>query len=195
MHGVRRSILQYRIRASNEIDGNRCVLCCKERAQVDSDLCALCDDRIDAAKASVDVYLPEGSPDDFTCRKAHTVGPNDADPEDLITFVGAKSEPIYQQDQDTKAWRRARVMIDFFGLNRDGLVERRAWWLLHAVWPNFKLAEQGAPEGGRNLARICSERAPFTNCAKCFLTLCETNRYLATSLLPEFEKIVESMET
>jgi hypothetical protein len=136
-------------------------------------------------------------PIDYAPEEAFLVYPldiHDDDPEDLIAFTGEQATPRYQRGQNERKWKRARIMIDFFGLNRDGLVERRAWWLLHAVWPNVKLADAGDSVGQRNLVRISSERAPFTNCAKCFLALCAKDRLAAEAMIPEFEQIVETME-
>ena len=135
-------------------------------------------------------------PDDYAAEGAYLVyplGTADQDPEELITFDGVEAVPRPLRDQDEANWRRARVMIDFFGLNRDGRVGDRAWWLLHAVWPNVGGAERGDEVALRNLSRIRSERAPFSSCSRCFLAVCEHDRERAAAMVPVFEQIVDAM--
>jgi len=43
-------------------------------AVFDRDLCALCDDRLGDQQPIVDVYAPDGAPDQFTYKKVRTVG-------------------------------------------------------------------------------------------------------------------------
>jgi uncharacterized protein with PIN domain len=136
-------------------------------------------------------------PSDYASEEAFLVYPLDSvdeDPEDLISFVGEKAEPKYTRGQDYQKWRRGRVMIDFFGLNRDGLIVNRAAWLREAVWPNVVGADRNDPDALRMLSRIRSERAQFTNCSKCFLELCQTNRPEAARMIPVFDEIIRSME-
>src|SRR5262249_22791986 len=99
----------------------------------------------------------------------YPLGTMDEDPEDLIAFDGVISIPRYTSEQDTRKWKRGQVIIDFFGLNRDGLQESRAWWLLNAVWPNYLLSQEGKEIGQKRIVSVSSLKAPFTNCSRCFL--------------------------
>lgn len=136
-------------------------------------------------------------PDHYAAEGAYLVyplGTVDQDPEELITFEGVTAIPRPVREQDEAGWRRARLTIDFFGLNRDGLLARRAWWLLHAVWPSVTNADRGDETAIRSLERIRSERAPFSSCARCFLSVCEQDRERAAALVPIFEHIVDTLD-
>ncbi|MCW3094773.1 MAG: hypothetical protein JWL77_391 [Chthonomonadaceae bacterium] len=124
----------------------------------------------------------------------YPLGVGETDPEDLISFVGEQAEPKYKQTDDLLKWRRGRVMIDFFGLNRDGLVCNRAAWLRYAVWPNVGGADRGDPDALKAIERIRSKQAQFTNCSKCFLELCRTDRSVAERMIPDLEEIVRQFE-
>jgi len=140
-------------------------------------------------------------PEDYQAEEPlllYPLGASDADPETLITFFGAEARPRSPEPgepgHNPSQWRRGRVLINFFGLNRDGLVYNRAWWLLNAVWPNFKLAELGDADGVKNVERARSERAPFTACSRRFLELCEEDRPEAAGLIPVLEEIISRMD-
>jgi hypothetical protein len=120
----------------------------------------------------------------------YPLGEEDEDPEELITFVGAEAYPKHALDADPRRFRRARLMIDFFGLNRDGLVADRADCLLD-IWSHVKLADTGDTFARRRLDRKRSVRAAFASCVRCFLALCATDRSRAGALIPELEKIVD----
>lgn len=137
------------------------------------------------------------APEDYAAEHsflAYPLGRLDEDPETLIAFTGVQAEPRHARADDEQKWRRGRVMIDFFGLNRDALMEERAWWLRMAVWPNVLLADQGNPEGVENLQTVLSEKSPFTNCARCFVELCRTDRATARTLITQFQEMINSME-
>lgn len=137
------------------------------------------------------------NPGDYAAENAfliYPLGTDGVDPEDLIAFVGEKAEPKSTQAEDLWKWRQGRVMIDFFGLNRDGLTCDRAAWLRYAVWPNVGGAERGDLDALKALERFQSERAPFTNCAKCFLELCRTDRLAVERMIPKLEEIVRQLE-
>jgi hypothetical protein len=116
-------------------------------------------------------------------------GLSDDDPETFIAFNGAEAVP--HPALDALKARRARVMIDFLGLNRDALQYARALWLFYTVWPNFTLAEKGDIHGQKVLKAVRSERSPFANCTRCFITLCEQKRSEAEAQLPILEDIIE----
>lgn len=124
----------------------------------------------------------------------YPLGTLDEDPSTLIAFRGLEAIPRFQKDDDAARWKRGRVMIDFFGLNRDGLIYDRAWWIATAVWPTFLLAEKEGLRDLKNLNRVRSERAPFSNCTRCFIDLCTMDRPAAEAMIREFDKIVDVME-
>jgi hypothetical protein len=111
-----------------------------------------------------------------------------ADPEQFITFHGHEARPRPRLEDDPAGWRRARVMIDFFGLNRDGLAAARAQWLRFAVWSNYLSQDAASVEFLR------SPRAPFTSCTRCFLALCEADEPAARALLPGLEQAAEFLQ-
>jgi hypothetical protein len=102
----------------------------------------------------------------------YPIGTDDEDPQDLIAFEGVTAVPRHKRGVKN---RRARVMIDFFSLNRDQLMEMRAEHLAITVWPVCKLARQGDEDGSAALSFLLSERARYANCARCFVDLCQTN--------------------
>jgi hypothetical protein len=119
-------------------------------------------------------------------------GDGDDDPEDLIYFYGTEAYPHYAPWEDRRKWRRGQVLIDFFGLNREGLQRGRAEWLRYAVWQAFLLASQGDPTGQRALTKVTHPQSPFTHCARCFLQLCREYRSVAEVLIREFELAIEA---
>ena len=120
----------------------------------------------------------------------YPLGNSDEDPEDLLTFEGAEAIPKPDPTDDPLRWRRGLVMIDFFGLNRDGLQFNRASWLLKTVWPDVKLMRAGDLEANDNVDWLCSEQAPFTSCAKCFVDACAADPSAPDRLLPVLRLIV-----
>lgn len=135
-------------------------------------------------------------PSDYVSEKAflpYPLGLFDEDPEDLITFEGAVAEPKWSEAQNTDRFRRGRVTIDFFDLNRDELTYLRASYLLNTVWSLFQLAENGSEQAKRRMQSVQSPRAPFTNCARCFLRLCHTDRNKAAAMTLNFEIVVEAL--
>lgn len=119
----------------------------------------------------------------------YPLGPGDGrdDPEGLIRFVGNQAFPRHDREDDEAQWRRGRVLIDFFGLNRAGLKRERGLWLALAVWPNFKGTEQGDAQATRFLTHLESPAAPFTNCTRWFLAVCRADRATAARLIDALE--------
>lgn len=136
-------------------------------------------------------------PADYRAEEAFLVYPLgvfDEDPEDLLTFEGVTVFPTYTKTQHLWKWKRGQIIIDFFGLNRDGLHEARARWLLQTVWPNIVLAAQGNVDAASALELLRSEKSQFTNCVRCFLTKCEADLSVGEKMLPVFRKILSVME-
>jgi hypothetical protein len=125
----------------------------------------------------------------------YPLGQLDEDPEDLIAFDGVRAIPRHNRTVDERKWRRGRVMIDFFGLNRDGLLADRADWLVSAIWSQFLLAETGDLAAIQRLENAKKPSKRFTNCTRCFLNLCATDRAAAEAMIPLLEKIVDTMES
>ncbi len=97
------------------------------------------------------------------------VGTTDDKPENLISFAGYKAVPAASRGH---RWRRARVTIDFFGLNlKDDLIYQRCA-LIVAMWPYLEQRRSGGA-AQRQVAEeeIVAMKAPsfaHTNCATCF---------------------------
>ena len=85
-------------------------------------------------------------------------------------------------------------MIDFFGLNRDGLEYNRATWLLRTAWPNIQLMRANDADAALNVNWLCSERAPFTSCTKCFVDACLADPTAPNRMLPVLQYIIRRME-
>jgi len=136
------------------------------------------------------------NPSDYQAEEAFLVYPlgvDDEDPEDLITFEGVQAIPKHGRQADLRKWRRARVIIAFFGLNRDGLQALRAYSLVD-TWSQVVAARAGAAASCRALARKQTETGEFCSCTRRFLELCERDFAAAGALVVEFEKIIEIWE-
>jgi hypothetical protein len=108
-------------------------------------------------------------PDDYADERPYLVyplGPGD-DPQDLLTFVGVKVRPACD-DPDDSRHHRARVLIEFFHLDREGLEQSRAYVVL-VVWLAIVTGDSDA------LDILTAPGAAHTSCARCFRTLCEND--------------------
>lgn len=111
-------------------------------------------------------------------------------PETLIQFEGAVAVPSISSDEDLTRFRRGCITIDFFGLNREGLLHARADWLRDRVWNYVLRADAGEPGIADNIAILRSEKSWFTNCTRCFLDLCASDRPKAIAMLSNLESIL-----
>lgn len=141
--------------------GNYLTACKVCNSQYKSDFFPIAAVRVAGGTNPVD-YASEGA------YLIYPIGAGDADPEDLILFDGVEAKPRYG---DGLRWQRARVLIDFFELNRQELQEDRAWWLL-AAWFAFRKAADGDSLAQQHLTRLTSPRAAHTNCIRQFVNLC-----------------------
>jgi hypothetical protein len=123
----------------------------------------------------------------------YPLGLSDDDPEDLITFVGAEAVPKWNEAQNARKFRRGRVTIEFFDLNRDELTRLRASHLLNTVWAQFKLAAMNDEQAKRRLRKLLLPQFPFISCTKQFLHICETDRAKAEDMTLRFEVIVDAL--
>jgi hypothetical protein len=137
-------------------------------------------------------------PNDYASEGAYLpypLDPSDDDPEELITFDGAKAVPKWTEAQNVAKYRRGRVTIDFFDLNRDELTRFRAAHLLN-VWAQFQLAQGGNNEQAkRRIKKVLLPQLPFVSCTKQFLRVCETDRAKAEDMTLRFEVIVDSQQS
>lgn len=108
---------------------------------------------------------------------AHLVYPHGdnaaEDPEAHIGFVGAQAVA-------RKGSVRGQVMIDLLKLNRDALQRDRAQWLVLTVWKHLEEFGSTVPSPSKDMKWLLSEKAPFTNCTRCFVDLFVSNQAEAT---------------
>lgn len=102
--------------------------------------------------------------------------------------------PRYTEAENAGKSRRGQVMIDFFHLNRDGLQYSRASWLLRTVLANVRLANRNDMYARLNLEWLKSESAPYSSCARSFISYCESNPNDLTDTLEVLREIVSKME-
>ncbi len=137
-------------------------------------------------------------PSDYKAEEAflpYPLGVADEDPEDLITFDGATAVPKWTEAQNPAKYRRGRVTIDFFDLNREELEVKRAKHLLNSIWLMFKLSEAGDEQAKRLFAAAQTERAEFTACTKRFVEVCQASRAKAETMTRDFERLIQIAET
>lgn len=141
----------------------------------------------------------QNNPADYEAERPflpYPLGESDENPEELLAFTISPDGPIaiprYAETQNLNWWRRGKVTIDFFDLNRAGLREDRAFTLL-AVWEIFKNAERGDVGSQTNLEIVTSPRAAHTNCARCFVQLCREigQPQVEHHYLPILQRIVQ----
>ncbi len=133
------------------------------------------------------------SPQDYSSERPYLTYPlsSDADnPTDLLSFRGATAVPRYDTDEWTENNLTARVIIDMFQLNRDGLLWNRADWIANRIWPWVLLARDGHADALGKLELSVSESAPFSNCATSFIALCLDDEKLAMAKVDECNRIV-----
>lgn len=97
------------------------------------------------------------------------------DPERCIQFIGATAYPAEGSSESQRL--RARVTIDLLHLNeRSELIDARCR-VICQIYANYMLARSSDPEqhkvGKLNINNFTSEAAEHTNCARCFLRLCD----------------------
>jgi hypothetical protein len=132
---------------------------------------------------ATDRILDKDHPREYTSEQAYLVYPfgeikddyASDDPEDLIVFYLHMARPRYSLEEDSRKYRRACVIIDFLGLNREGLRIERAKYLYFTAVRNLSDTNR--------VSLICSEEAQFTSCVRCFVKDCKE--------YPEFITIAE----
>jgi hypothetical protein len=105
-------------------------------------------------------------PSEYRLENAYLIYPfdsTDADPKDLITFNLYEAAPHPQWVIGSPEYIRACVIIDFLGLNSDGLLLERA---KHLYYPVLLSLEKN---DSNRLRSLSSAKEAFTNCTQCFI--------------------------
>lgn len=100
----------------------------------------------------------------------------DDDPEVLITFAGFLPAP---KSARGRAWRRARVTIDFFDLDvREELLRDRAF-LVKATWVAYNNLNHADDlmrrDANQAIEQIAKPGFAHRNCARAFYDLCQVD--------------------
>ncbi len=125
----------------------------------------------------------------------YPLGSSDEDPEDMITFEGVIPVPKIKTGV---AYQRARITIDFFGLTRDELLQRRAL-ILQYLWQSFLIVDnpQATPQDKQLAERIIalgtSAKSEQSACARAFFQLCQQNRTLAEVYVEQAAQYLNSL--
>ncbi len=125
----------------------------------------------------------------------YPLGTSDEDPEQLITFEGVLPVPKIKTGV---AYQRARITIDFFGLTRDELLQRRAQILQHLWLAFLNLEDQQTNAQKKQLAqRIIdlgtSAKSEQSACARAFFQLCQRDRTLAEVYVEQAAQYLNSL--
>jgi len=131
---------------------------------------------IAGSRAGLAGNLPAEQP--FLC---YPIGSSDADPEDLVTFVGIVAVPAAQVGHDR---RRGQVIIDFFDLNRrDTLEQQRATMIM--LLGNALVAVDdgtGGPEDHEIIQACLKAHMPHAGCLRAFYRQWNTDKAYARDL-------------
>ena len=120
------------------------------------------------------------------------LGTLDDDPQSLITFEGITPIPAISSGPQ---YRRARITIDFFDLDRRDTLRRERAQIIQAIWLAFRtLQKTTASAADRNDAQqiidlALSPRSPHTNCAQSFYRLCQQDEQRAQNYKVEAQRI------
>lgn len=108
----------------------------------------------------------------------YPLGNLDADPADVITFLGMVAKPAVRKSNGPR-WKRAKVIIEFFKLNaREELREGRARMIVLlytclAARDNAALPQHARDDGHDGVEICIDERSPHSACAIAFVKLFE----------------------
>jgi hypothetical protein len=128
-----------------------------------------------------------GKPEDYAAENPYLLyplGPGD-DPADLLTFEGIYILP-HCTDPTEVLYQRAALLIDFFDLNREGLLESRA-----STVSAVHLAHKS--NATKYLEIYTRNGSHHTACARCFLAVCQTDRKRANRLAIEARTLLDSI--
>lgn len=100
----------------------------------------------------------------------YPLGNTDEDPEELVTFVLTTAVPKHKKGRRNL---RARVIIDFFGLNKREHIHRDRAQMIGSVGALLAERDQGsaAPEVLALLARLSEPHIPHAACVRAFMDL------------------------
>ena len=120
------------------------------------------------------------------------VDATDTSPEDVIGFRGVIPRPIGDSADGTL---RGRVSIELLGLTRPDLDFARAKAIM-GLWNALLLRESDKPvvreQGERTVRALTGPGSPFTNCARSFLALYQSDRVQAERIGVATTRVVES---
>jgi len=134
------------------------------------------------------------NPADFRDERPYLVyplGEGDCDPNDIVGFYGYRIIPARPLDRD--AFRRARITIDFFHLNRGALLWARALKIRELkIALSLRDSGQGDRNAGEHIAYLLSPRSAHTGCLRAFYRLYQDNRNEADRVYQEIRGYLNS---
>jgi len=119
----------------------------------------------------------------------------DEDPEELIEFVGILAVP---KRKNGPRWRRAKVTIDFFELNRREELRRERAEVLVELDKAFAILESNPTVHRRNdaeedIVRLRDDSSRHASCARCACNLYMQDRTKALQLFQEARDFLRSL--
>ncbi|RYZ86423.1 MAG: hypothetical protein EOP06_14505 [Proteobacteria bacterium] len=108
----------------------------------------------------------------------YPLGERDEDPENLITYTLTMAIPKYQNGPENL---RARVIIDFFGLNRRDYLHKQRAQMIGAVGTLLAERDRGEMSEVIMAELACMERShiPHAACVRAFIRLWQTDKDIA----------------
>ena len=123
----------------------------------------------------------------------YPLGSLDTDPESLIGYYGYRAVPLEPDDRDS--FRRARITIDFFDLNRGSLVWARAL-KLRDLYVAFRLREMGNADdvvvADETISYLLSPQASHTGCLRAFSKVFQKERGEADRIFGDVSAFLRS---
>ena len=134
------------------------------------------------ANASVEDLLADEKP--YLC---YPIGDSDEDPEELIDFDGVVARPRRSRGL---RWRRAKVIIAFFRLNRESLVIERAQQLTLIGYPLRDIEDGVDVAWNEELVEGAIQvNQPHAACKRAFLRLWDDDRNRAKDILRAAQRV------
>lgn len=128
----------------------------------------------------------------------YPIGDSDADPEDLITFLGCVPQPAKPLGFDRF---RAQAVISIFKL--DDPVKRRVFYegrakAIQLMFLNLVAVDDSSEAvvvaaAKTNVRRMLRDSEPFANCLRCFHRLYQLSRVEATQVFTDLTEFLDSI--